>query len=246
MIKKGQIATNVDVETTNKSNSTQATNIANQAFDEAKPKNLLEYLKKKFKIFKPKRDISDEVQVPKEKKRLDGLDGSDVMGDKTIVILFIALLESLFKKKLSANEMTKALHENEQLSKEFIIKKLGKAIDENSDLSTQQKTLLNQKLNDRDFMQDFCDKLGIKDENTIQKAKSTKDLLTQLNKLGSINKKGKEKCEQIEARTNSQNPNSLDNTVFNSMIESVKGEFTELLNQNQALSKLVHKIRKQG
>lgn len=174
------------------------------------------------------------------------LESNDTLLTKAAWVLFIELLESLFKKKLSTNEITKALHENEQLSKEFIIKKLGKAIDENSDLSTQQKALLNQKLNDRDFMQDFCDKLGIKDENTIQKVKSTKDLLTQLNKLGSINKEGKEKCEQIEARTNSQNPNSLDNTAFNSMIESVKGEFTELLNQNQALSKLVHKIRKQG
>lgn len=243
---KVKVATNIDAKGNIKNDievNNAKTNTPTLALSDSSPKS-----NRFFNFFRNffKSSVKTESVKNSNDSRSRELDANDTLLTKAAWVLFIELLESLFKKKLSTNEMTKALHENEQLSKEFIIKKLGKAINENSDLSTQQKALLNQKLNNRDFMQDFCDKLGIKDESTIQKAKSTKDLLTQLNKLGSINKEGKEKCEQIETRTNSQNPNSLDNTAFNSMIESVKGELTELLNQNQALSKLVHKIRKQG
>ena len=194
----------------------------------------------------------------------------DIFMDQALWTLWLELLESLFgKKKFAVDNITKELHKNAKLTDEFkeavvneIQKRLGKnanlskelitaslekAINENPNLTQEQKDFYLSKLNGKDFMDKFYDILSIKDKEDIaNKAKSSNELLNLVNEsFGNNFAKAKEKISESQIDSNTMN--SLDDTAMKSMSkDEVVNAFAETLKINEDLSKSASKAHKQG
>ena len=216
-------------------------------------------------VFANEKSISQAKTPNPALKRLE-IDGSDPLADKTIVLLFIAILEELLNKKVATDEMIDELRKNEtltrelnttaiqsalsknaNLSKELITANLEKAINENPEFTQEQRDFYLSKLNDKDFMDKFYDILSIKDKEAIaNKAKSSSELLTLVNEsFGNNFAKAKEKISKSQIDTNTMN--SLDDTAMKSMSEDeVVNDFAETLKESKDLANNASKARKQG
>ena len=245
--------------------------------DGKKPNRLVGFFKGvRDKLVSPKNSIkgvfANEKSISQAKtpnpalKRLE-IDGSDPLADKTIFLLFIAILEELLNKKIATDEMIDELRKNEtltrefnataiqsalsknaNLSKELITASLEKAINESQNLTQEQKDFYLSKLNDKDFMDKFYDILSIKDKEDIaNKAKSSNELLALVNEsFGNNFAKAKEKISKSQIDSNTMN--SLDDTAMNDIKDTSEARqaVTKALKENEDLSNSVNKARKQG
>ena len=221
-----------------------------------KPNRLFDFIKDKFKdrFGNLKNSIG-------EKNRLE-VGGDDMLMDKTVILLFIAFIESLTKKKiladgieqelrknetltreLNATMIQSALEKNANLSKELVSAKLEQAINENPNYTQEQKDFYLSKLADKDFMDKFYDTLGIKE--IANKAKSNDELLALVNESFNGNfAKAKEKIS--ESQINSKTMNSLDDTALKGMSkDEVVSAIAENLKESKDLADTAGKVRKQ-
>ncbi len=190
-----------------------------------------------------------------------GVNASDILADKTTLILLLELLQAIFTKKkflvddivkelrqnetktreLNATMIESALGKNANLSKELITAKLEQAINENPNYTQEQKDFYLSKLADKDLMDKFYDILSVKD--IANKAKTNDELLALVNESFSGNfTKAKEKI--AESQINSNTMNSLDDTAMKSMSrDEVVSAFKETLKESKDLANNVSRVR---
>ena len=111
--------TQIEVATKN-SGATQATKVEITAIkDGKKPNRLFGFIKDKFKDrFGNLKNSIKGIPIGKEstgeKNKLE-VGGDDMLMDKTTMLLFIAFIESLTKKKILVDDITKELRKNAKI-----------------------------------------------------------------------------------------------------------------------------------
>lgn len=217
---KGQISTNIGVQKAKKASNADA-NI----------KEAMGVLNKSIDTNKSKRD-----------KALKGsIDNNDVLFDKMLWSLLEELLQALFMMKMqNFKDIAKELEKNEKLSKELILSQLRKSIDENNELTSENKELLQKKILSEHIQEDL---LNIAQYKHNQNIKEAKDIVKKVQKLNPYAFKE----EIAQAIDNELNLNMRGHEVFVALSSKFEPsnnvEFEKHVQESQ--ENITHNIRKQ-